>query len=578
MKLTYKVRLFGSILVLFALFGFCLIISEQREQKTYKSLLLESKLDGYVEAIHAYILKNNIGDGVSSLIDLHELVSILPADIRLTIISESGNVFFDNDITAVGNLENHLSRPEILKAQYQNYGSNVRMSSSTHHEYMYYAKFYSPYFIRVALPYTIETQSSLKADNWFIYVVIVLFSIILLLVNFVANRFEKSISKLRDFTKIIKDDKPMPNAPIFPDDELGDIGRDLVDILKQKEDVKHQISAEHRKLAQHFQYAEIGLCLFDKDYKKILTNTYFMQYLNLILNRPTFDVSVIFDDVSFVPVKDFIQDSTKTEKYKFFTIEKNSKVFFIQVIVFEDGNFEVTIKNITKIEKNRLLKQEMTNNVAHELRTPVTSLRGYLETLTTHDLPEDKKKQFIDRAYQQILRLSALIEDVSLLSNIEEAPERYAMETIDIAQLVNEVRIDLSDKLSEQSITLKTSLDQNETVKGNYTLLYSIFRNLMENTINYAGANIEIHINNYLEDDEYLYISYYDTGIGVPNDFLNRLFERFYRGHEGRTRNTGGSGLGLSIVKNAILLHKGKIEAKNRETGGLEFLFTLKKV
>jgi signal transduction histidine kinase len=152
------------------------------------------------------------------------------------------------------------------------------------------------------------------------------------------------------------------------------------------------------------------------------------------------------------------------------------------------------------------------------------------------------------------------------------------MEAVELENLLANLKNDLEIPLHEKNIKMEWNLTDHIIVKGNRNLLYSIFRNLTDNVIRYAGTNVNIFIKKYNEDKDFYYFLYSDTGIGIPDEqHLNRLFERFYRINEGRTRDTGGSGLGLSIVKNAIAFHKGTIVAKNKAGGGLEFLFTLKK-
>lgn len=219
----------------------------------------------------------------------------------------------------------------------------------------------------------------------------------------------------------------------------------------------------------------------------------------------------------------------------------------------------------------------MSNNITHELRTPVSSVRGYIETILNHpNLSTERKTYFLEKAYTQIERLTDLIRDVALITKTEEAADLMPREEVNIAHVVADAQEDLHAQFDQTHMQLFTTLPDDLNIYGNYSLIYSIFRNLMENSLRYAGDGKEIHINCYNITPDYLYFSVYDTGIGVAEEHLPRLFERFYRVTEGRTRDNGGTGLGLSIVRNAVTFHHGDIAVRNRKEGGLEYLFTLK--
>jgi len=219
----------------------------------------------------------------------------------------------------------------------------------------------------------------------------------------------------------------------------------------------------------------------------------------------------------------------------------------------------------------------LTDNIAHELKTPVSSIKGFLETIIDLQPEKEKLYYFIRKAYSQTCRLTNLIDDISQLTKIEEAGNLYQIEQININQIVNNVIDDVDLQLKEKKIDLTCNIPQELELEGNPILMYSIFRNLFDNALNYAGKNLTIKVEKYMEDAEFYYLSFSDTGIGVPEQDLSRLFERFYRVDKGRDHKKGGTGLGLAIVKNAVQFHKGEISVKNRKEGGLEFLFSLKK-
>ena len=234
---------------------------------------------------------------------------------------------------------------------------------------------------------------------------------------------------------------------------------------------------------------------------------------------------------------------------------------------------------IKQQEEQVRIKRQLTQNIAHELKTPVSSIQGYLETIISNkDIPEDTKDNFIEKGFAQCKRLSSLLHDITYLSRIDEAPEMIEKERVNLSEMVISALNDLSVPIAEKQIKV-VNLTENKSLIciGSPSLLYSVFRNLFDNTIAYAGEEVNILIECYKEDDIYYYFSYSDDGVGVPEEHLPRIFERFYRIDKGRSRKLGGTGLGLAIVKNAILFHGGTVIAKKLYGGGLEFVFTIKK-
>ena len=227
--------------------------------------------------------------------------------------------------------------------------------------------------------------------------------------------------------------------------------------------------------------------------------------------------------------------------------------------------------------KYRQMKQQMTNNIAHELRTPVSSIRGYLETLSNcPDLDRERRRSFIDKAYAQSIRLSDLIRDIALLSMIEDAPEQLRSEMLNVRTVVGNVLEEYSSQIAARGDVVENMLPEDLTMDGNQALIYAKFRNLIENSLKYAGDNVTLHIECSSFKGRNIRFVYYDTGVGVGQEHLKRIFERFYRVSEGRTRDAGGSGLGLSIVRNAVAFHGGEITAHRHNGGGLEYRFTMK--
>lgn len=228
-------------------------------------------------------------------------------------------------------------------------------------------------------------------------------------------------------------------------------------------------------------------------------------------------------------------------------------------------------------EKENIMRRQLTQNISHELKTPVASILGYAETILNNpNLPEEMKHQFIKRTYTQAERLTSLLQDISILNRMDYGSEMIEKEEVNVSHLVNDIIMEVTPNLEKKQMTLSNRLRDEIVVNGNPSLLYSIFRNLFDNAINYAGEQTTIVLSS-SSIDGFWQFTLSDNGTGVPEEHLRRLFERFYRVDKGRSRTTGGTGLGLAIVKNAVQLHGGNISVRNQEKGGLSFTFTLKK-
>ncbi len=229
-------------------------------------------------------------------------------------------------------------------------------------------------------------------------------------------------------------------------------------------------------------------------------------------------------------------------------------------------------------EKENKMRRELTQNIAHELKTPVASIMGYTETiLNTPDIDAAIRQQFIQRTHAQAERLTALLQDISTLNRMDYASDVLAFERVDVSLLFADIVQETALSLERRQMSLHNCLPQGIIVRGNPLLLYSVFRNLVDNALNYAGKNTTIEVSA-VEDAGFWHFTFADNGVGIAPEHLPRIFERFYRVDKGRSRSLGGTGLGLAIVKNAVQLHGGTIEAHATPGGGVTFLFSLRKL
>ena len=473
-KLSYHKRLFIMLLAFSWTIILCFVSFQYMREKQYRSEFIDAQLQLYnVHLIAA------IDEGLS----YEDYIAAKEQpfdDLRVTVISHSGDVLFDNMIS-IDSLDNHSLRPEVASAMKKGSGYLIgRQSASDGREYFYSATKGERCVVRTAIPYSASLQELLRADWTFLSIMIAMSFIMGVLGYYATKRLGNNIERLNRFAAKAEKGESFDEAESFPNDELGSISNHIVKL-----------------------YAQLQKTIKDRD---------------------------------------VAHEAAMREEQ----------------------------------EKIRI-KQQLTNNINHELKTPVASIQVCLETLLSGiNLSEEKKQELIERCYANNERLRRLLEDVSLITRMESGSQLIGKESVTINNIIDEVADELEIMPENERLNLHTDFNEVVVVEGNLSLIGSIFRNLTENAIAYSGGK-NIYISLIDNNEESCTIRFEDDGCGVDEMQLSRLFERFYRVDKGRSRRMGGTGLGLAIVKHAVQFHGGTIAVSNREEGGLRFEFSLKK-
>lgn len=230
----------------------------------------------------------------------------------------------------------------------------------------------------------------------------------------------------------------------------------------------------------------------------------------------------------------------------------------------------VSHRELQEREEKDRIKHQLTNNINHELKTPVASIKGCLDTLNAYpDMDARKRQEFVRRGLAAVERLSNLLADVSLITRLDDGSASITREEVDVREVVAEVCDQHRPQAAQRGMHIANDITEPFMVNGNRSLLLSVFNNLVDNALKYSGGdNVRLW-----HEGNVFFVA--DNGVGVPQEHLDRIFERFYRIDKGRSRSLGGTGLGLAIVRNAILWHGGVISVQNLHSGGLQFRFTI---
>lgn len=474
-KLNYKMRLFMLIMIFTWIVAFVLFGIFYYREKEFKAESLDARLQIHNAQLLS-ALKNGFEEGLSYVNYISTTDSV-----RFTILDTAGVVLFDTHGVPKGT--EHMDRREISEAVEFGHGfTQSRTSTSDNRPYFYSAMKDDCYIVRTSLPYDLTLIQALQNESVYLWTILIISVALSILAFFASRQFGQNVDRLRDFATQAEKGTLTENLDFdFPNDELGEISKHIINIYN-----KTQLVSKQR----------------DEYYRNLL--------------------------------------SEEQEKAR--------------------------------------IKHQLTNNINHELKTPVHSIQGCLETIIENKdrLGKEQIMAFVEKSYEQIKRLCALMNDISVITRMTDAPAQIMKENLDLVPIVNDIKDEIGLLPVSHQMRCNVDLPKTMPLLANRSLLESIFKNLINNSLAYSGGR-DIFITLLHEDEKSYTISYSDNGVGVSENHYPRIFERFYRIDEGRSRKMGGTGLGLSIVKNSVLFHGGDIQVQTRKGGGLEFVFSLSK-
>ena len=520
---------------------------------------------------------------------LETLIQDLSARIgcRITVISPRGSVLADSGKRGeeIPQMENHLNRPEVRSALAGGIGIDTRYSSTLKIDMLYVALPVKQNngvtgIVRLALP--LESVHRTLAEVRRTVSVGLFFALILAITlgYLVASATLKPVKRMTEVARRYSEGDFSRRILSGPDDEMGDLAQTLNTMAQQIEDKIREIREQNQKLSAIFNSMIEGVMVIDKDGRVISVN----PAVEKAFGAAKKDVEGRFF-LEAIRNKDMAELIAQTLK-KGEPVSQEVVLLYPQNRVFEanatpifDGQAVngclVVVHDITEMRRLETVRKDFVANVSHELKTPLTSIKGFVETLLEGAVDDkENNRNFLKIVQEHTARLESLVNDLLALSSLESKEIALEKGYFGLARELREVIPGFMSQAKKMNITIKLELPEDVLVHGDEGRIRQVFINLIDNAIKFNRENGTIMI--YSENtDNGIKVIVADTGIGIPVKDIPRIFERFYRVDKARSREIGGTGLGLSIVKHIVELHGGRVGVESTEGLGSKFWFYL---
>lgn len=512
---------------------------------------------------------------------------------RLTVIGRNGTVLADSDVPfdKLPEVENHSNRIEVIQAFSSGFGENSHYSKTIHKEMLYQAILVSnrtdPYVVRMAVSASSLNLLSAEFNKFVLSILLVIFIIGIVTGYFVVNLVSRPLDQMIKWAQKIASgdltEKIIPRS----DDEIGALANALNAMSSEFRNRMDELNDSRNRVIKMIQTLIDGILVVGPDDAVQFSNGALRKLLFLgegPIHNKYFEVIRNHNIIDFIE-KTVKPGSGNNARHLEVTIPAGygpDRVLDLYGIpVFKSNRLDWAVfvfRDITEITRMEQTRRDFVANVSHELKTPVSIIKGYTETLLEGALDDrDNARKFLGLIDSDAGRLSKLVDDLLKLSGIESGQLTLETTPCSIAELVDEALVRFKKMANDKQITLESSIPDNlPKALADGERIGEVLINLIDNAVKYTPENGKISLSASVEGD-FIRTTVTDTGMGIPKDKLPRLFERFYRVDPGRSRKLGGTGLGLSIVKHIVLAHGGSVNVESRLGEGSSFSFTLPK-
>ncbi|GFO60477.1 PAS domain-containing sensor histidine kinase [Geomonas silvestris] len=582
MRGTFRLKLMASYLLLVLLLGAGLY--------AYLSITLESSLISGIRdhlkdqaQVAALMAAKEIKDPRRDAPQLTQAVAQV-VRARVTVIGRDGQVLGDSQVKPADLplLENHAGRPEVREALAAGSGSAVRYSATLHTDMLYLAVPFADHgVLRLALPLSEveKTRHGLKQSLTVAFAVGVILS--LLLSYLLSHLTSRTLRGLAATAGRIGRGEPGVRFPVQSADELGELAQVMNEMARRIETQMERISSEKNRLDAILSGMGEGVMVTDTEAVITLVNPAFGALFGSdasVKGRKLIEISRHPD--LYAACREVLSD--RQERHQEITLPggRSTRVHWVPLVNSGELKGVVAVfHDISALKRVEKIRRDFVANVSHELRTPVTVIKGYAETLLSGALASDTERgrHFLTIIDNHASRLSGLIADLLALSELESGDNLLKLESVRLESSVRQSLQLLELKAEEKALVMRCEgMDRVGPVFADRKRLDQVLMNLLDNAIKYSKIGGTVTVSARPAGD-LVRVEVRDTGIGIPEKDLPRLFERFYRVDEARSRERGGTGLGLSIVKHIVQAHGGSVEVSSTLGEGAAFSFTLPK-